>query len=96
MQFICDFGKYRNPLVEENEPTKQEDTKETAKYDHPQDIQPPVTYETVTLHEETSGDMQSAIGATNSIYEEIPNKAHDGMPNPSYDTPQLPTKIDHS
>ena len=59
---------------------------ETVRYDVPQDSQPPVTppvtYETV---EEPSGNQDSAPEATSSIYEEIPNKAHDGIKNPSYD-----------
>ena len=96
---MANFGYYSNPLLKENravDATKKENTKEAARYDHPQDVKPLVTYDTVSLHEEASGDEQSVTGVTNSIYEEIPNRAYDGLPNPSYDTPQLPTKIDHS
>ena len=85
---------YSNHLVKRNgtvDVTKR-DTKET---EHPQELQPPVTYDTVSLHEESPRDKQSVVGVANSIYEEVPTNTHVGLPNPSYET-QLPRKIDHA
>ncbi|XP_065898710.1 uncharacterized protein [Dysidea avara] len=83
-----------NHLVKRNGTVdvSKRDTKET---EHPQELQPPVTYDTVSLHEESPRDKQSVVGVANSIYEEVPTNTHVGLPNPSYET-QLPRKIDHA